>query len=252
MWETYVSQVALLIVSMTLCIFVTGCERRKEVLPQSAETSLSSSESQDAFSEIDAEHFAHFSLPDNWISVPADRWEFTFSGNAGLMTEFQFPEDGADYVCDCWVTGEGMLFLDNDENFLQSASNHRIINKTREVLGWNNMYSPWITPENYADGPGLLEVVLRRNGQIVAYAVVHYYTGEVEGHIGPLWMQELLEEYRFEGEEAALSEEEKEQKIHTAFSKWEEQYGLERMPEWIPFEDDPSEDHQSSETGPSE
>lgn len=145
-----------------------------------------------------------------------------------------------------------MLFLDSDENFLQSASNHRVINTTRGVLGWNNMYNPWITAENCADGPGLLEVVLRRNGQIVAYAVVHYYTGEVEGHIGPLWMQELLEEHRFEGEEATLSEEEKEQKIHTVFSGFEEQYGLERLPEWIPFEEDPLQDSEQSEEEPSE
>ncbi len=189
------------------------------------------------------------SLSADWITVPDSLWEFRFSGNPGLMIIFEFPEDGADYVCDCWATGEGMLFIDNGVSVIQKESNHQVINNARDMLVWNNMAMNRITPENYADGPGLLEVVLKRDGRIVAYAVVHYHVGETDGHAGLVWMQELLEEYRFTGEEAALSEDEKEQKIHTAFADWEEQYGFERMPEWAPFDEDLQEESQASESG---
>ena len=234
---------------MMLCLWITSCGKHES---QSTPESSLSAETQDTSSEETVSEIEAVSLPDDWITVTPGLWEYSFSGNPGLMIQFRFPEDGAEYCCDCWATGEGMLFIDNGSSDIQKESNHQVISQARDVLVWNNMYINRLTPENYADEPGLLEVVLKRDGQIVAYAVVRYYTGEAEGHIGPVWMQELLEEYRFTGEEAALSEEEKEQKIHTAFSKWEEQYGFERLPEWVPFEDDSPEDSHSSETGPSE
>lgn len=234
---------------MMLCLWITSCGKQES---QSTQESSFSIETQDTSSEETVSEIRPVSLPDDWITVTPCLWEFSFSGNPGLMIQFRFPEDGAEYCCDCWATGEGMLFIDNGSSDIQKESNHQVIRQARDVLVWNNMYINRLTPENYADEPGLLEVVLNRDGQIVAYAVVRYYTGEAEGHIGPVWMQELLEEYRFTGEEAALSEKEKEQKIHTAFSKWEELYGFERLPEWVPFEDDPPEDSHSSETGPSE